>query len=198
MIVIDIETTGLDPLKNSIIEIGALDFSNPYNRFYQKCRIFEGAEIDENALEVNGYNHVELSDINKQELRDLLLNFIEWIKPIKNKTLAGQNVDFDIHFLKESLRRCGIDYVFGWRKIDLHTLVYCHHLKNGINPIIKNDFSNLNGDKIMKYVGLPVEPKPHLAINGVLYEAEAFSRLIYGKLLINQFKGYIIPSYLNS
>lgn len=198
MIVVDIETTGLDALKHSILEIGALDFYNPSNQFYQKCRIFEGAEIDKNALEVNGYNDIQLYDLNKQNLKDLLLNFIEWIKPIENKTLAGQNVDFDINFLNESLKKCNIDWVLGRRKIDLHTLVYCDHLKKGINPSLKNNTSNLNGDKIMQYVGLPPEPKPHSGINGAIYEAEAFSRLIYGKSLITDFEGYIILTHLNN
>lgn len=83
-------------------------------------------------------------------------------------------------------------------KIDLHTLIYCDHLKKGIIPPTKNELSNLSGDKIMEYVGLPSEPKPHLGINGAIYEAEAISRLIYGKLLITDFKRYIIPSHLNN
>lgn len=196
MVVIDIETTGLDPLKHSILEIGALDFNNPSNQFYQKCRVFEGAEIDRHALEINGYNDIQLYDLNKQGLQDLLLNFVKWLKPIKNKTLAGQNVDFDILFLNKSLNRCNIDWILGHRKIDLHTLVYCDYLKKGSNPIIKNGDSNFSGDIIMEYVGLPKEPKPHLGINGAIYEAEAFSRIIYGKLLFNEFEGWIVPTHL--
>lgn len=195
MIVIDIETTGLDPFKHSILEIGAVDFKNPSYRFYGKCRIFEGAKVDQNALNINGYNDFEMHDVNKQELKDLLLNFIEWIKPIDDKTLAGQNVDFDILFLNESLKRYNLNWIFGWRKIDLHTLIYCDYLKKGIKPTTKNELSSLGGDQIMNYVGLPAEPKPHLGINGALYEAEAFSRLIYGKLLIDEFEEYIIPSH---
>jgi DNA polymerase III epsilon subunit-like protein len=198
MIVVDIETSGLNPLKNSILEIGAIDFFNPSNRFYQKCKIFDGAEIDCKALKVNGYDNIQLYDQNKQDLKSLLLNFIDWLKPINYKTLAGQNVDFDILFLNESLKRCGIDWAFGWRKIDLHTLIYCDCLKKGNNPPTKNEFSNLSGDKIMDYVGLPIEPKPHLGINGALYEAEAFSRLIYGKLLINEFERFIVPTHLTN
>lgn len=198
MVVIDIETTGLDPLQHSILEIGALDFNNPSNQFYQKCRVFEGAAIDKHALIINGYNDNQLYDLNKQGLEDLLLNFIEWIKPIENKTLAGQNVDFDILFLNVSLNRCNIDWILGWRKIDLHTLVYCDYLKKGYNPLIKNEVSNLSGDQIMKYVGIPPEPKPHTSINGVKYEAEAFSRLIYGKSLITAFRGYNIPTHFNN
>jgi DNA polymerase III epsilon subunit-like protein len=198
MIVVDIETSGLNPLKNSILEIGALDFFNPSNRFYQKCRIFDGAEIDCNALKINGYDDIQLYDQNKQDLKNLLLNFIDWLKPINNKTLAGQNVDFDILFLNEGLEKCNIDWVFGWRKIDLHTLIYCDHLKKGTNPPTKNEYSNLSGDKIMEYVGLPAEPRPHLGINGAIYEAEAFSRLIYGKSLTNDFKRYNIPNHFNN
>lgn len=47
----------------------------------------------------------------------------------------------------------------------------------------------------MKYVGLPSEPKPHTGINGATYEAEAFSRLIFGKLLFNDFKVFNIPNH---
>ncbi|MDQ6532111.1 3'-5' exonuclease [Flavobacterium sp. LHD-85] len=196
MIVIDIETTGLNPFKHSILEIGAVDFKNPSNRFYGKCRIFEGAEVDENSLKVNGYSYSQLNDLKKLELKDMILNFIEWTKPIKNKTLAGQNVDFDILFLNESLKRCQINWSFGWRKIDLHTLVYSDNLKKRIDPPMKNELSDLSGNLIMNYVGLPMEPKPHTGINGALYEAEAFSRLIYGTLLINEFEKHIIPSHL--
>ena len=47
MIVIDIETTGLDPRKHSIVSIGAIDLSNPKRQFYVENQIWEGAEIYE-------------------------------------------------------------------------------------------------------------------------------------------------------
>jgi len=197
MIVIDIETTGLDVLQHSILEIGALDFNNPYNKFFQRCRISSEEKVDINALDVNGYYKTKLCDSGEQSLYDLLQNFVKWVDPIKDKTLAGQNVDFDISFLKRSLTQTGLNWSLGWRKVDLHTLAYCDLLKKGHDAPLKNDLSDLNGDYIMQYVGLPSEPRPHLGINGAMYAAEAISRLIYGKSLINQFERYIIPSHFN-
>ena len=46
MIVVDVETTGVDARKNSIVSIGAVDFENQKNQFYGECKIWEGAEID--------------------------------------------------------------------------------------------------------------------------------------------------------
>ena len=40
MIIVDVETTGIDPEKHSIVSIGAVDFSNPSNEFYMKIPLF--------------------------------------------------------------------------------------------------------------------------------------------------------------
>ncbi|WP_298754863.1 3'-5' exonuclease [uncultured Psychroserpens sp.] len=196
MVVLDVETTGLNPIKHSIVEIGALDFNNPSNEFYQKCKVFEGAEVDPMALKVNGYDNSQLLDSNRIGLKEMVLKFIEWIDKINDRTIAGHNVDFDINFLNQTLIRYNIKYNFGWRKVDQHTLVYTNHLKNGKSPPIKNGFSNLDGDNIMRYVGLPEEPKPHTGINGAKFEAEAMSRLIYGKGLLKEFDSFEVSKEL--
>jgi len=196
MIVLDIETTGLDPIKHSIIEIGAIDFNNPQNQFYKKCRIWDGAEIDTKALEINGSTLDEIKDFKRLTLEELIITFIGWLKNIEDRTIAGQNVDFDILFLKETQKKFNIIWDFGWRKVDQHSLVFSHYLSRNIQPPLKNGLSTISGDKIMDYVGLPIEPKPHLAINGAKFELEALSRLIYGKAMLEEFTKFIIPSYL--
>lgn len=196
MVVLDIETTGLNPFKNAIVEIGALDFNNPSNQFYQKCRVFEGAEIDSVALEINGYDDAQLLDSTRNSLEELIISFIDWLNKIEDRTIAGHNVDFDIAFLNESIKRYNIDFTFGFRKIDQHSLIYSHHLKSNKKIPLKNNVSNLNGNKIMNYVGLPQEPKPHIGINGAKFEAEAMFRLIFGKGLLEEFNKFKIPYYL--
>ena len=63
MIVADLETTGLDSRKHSILSIGAMDFENQENTFYGECRIRENSEIDEEALRVNGFTREKITTI---------------------------------------------------------------------------------------------------------------------------------------
>jgi DNA polymerase-3 subunit epsilon len=185
MIIIDTETTGLDPQKHSIVSIGALEFSNPQNQFYDECRPWSGAEILEKSLEINGFSKEELLKKEKS-LEQLIKEFLIWAKPIKGKILAGENVWLDIGFLQESFKKAKEDWIFGYRLIDLHTLSYFFHVLEDKNTLKKETQFSL--DHTLKYVGLPEEPKPHNALTGAKCAAEAFSRLIYKKNLLEEFK----------
>lgn len=196
MIVVDIETTGLDPTKHSIVSIGALDFSDPQNQFYQECRIFDGAEITLEALEINGFSEEQVRDGNKKSLEQAVKEFFLWSDSCSDKTLAGENPSFDRDFLRASAERYGILWTFGYRTIDLHSLCYSHYIRRGMNPPNKNGRTDLNLDKILNYVGLPSEPRPHHALTGAKMEAEALSRFIYGKPLLEEFKRYELPYHL--
>ena len=196
MIVLDIETTGLDPRRHSIIEVGAIDFDCPGNCFNERCQIWDGAEIDLKALEINGLTLDEIQDQTSFTEKELISRFRIWTDQIEDKTIAGQNVDFDINFLNKSSTRCGLNLSLGKRKVDQHSIVYAHFLKRNIRLPLIDGFSDLNSDMIMNYVGLPPEPKPHRAINGARFEAEALSRLIFGKGMFGEFSSYPIPDYL--
>ncbi|HBH84884.1 MAG: hypothetical protein A2X05_16150 [Bacteroidetes bacterium GWE2_41_25] len=196
MIVLDIETTGPDPRRHSIVEVGAIDFDSPGIFFNERCQIRDGAEIDFKALEINGLTLNEIQDPAILTQKELISAFMIWTDQLEDKTIAGQNVDFDINFLNESFARCGLNFSLGKRKVDQHSIVYAHFLKRNIRPPLKDGFSDLNSDIIMSYVGLPPEPKPHRAINGARFEAEALSRLIYGRSMFEEFEKYAIPDYL--
>lgn len=45
MIIIDIEASGTEYEKHSIVSIGALDFDFPKNRFYAECRIWDTTDV---------------------------------------------------------------------------------------------------------------------------------------------------------
>ena len=193
MIVLDVETTGLDPEKNSLVSIAALDFDDSEERFYQECRIWEEAEIDPKALLINGLTDIELVDIEKKTESDIVKNFLYWIKDKRDITIAGQNPSFDVNFIKAAAERAGEVSTLPFRTIDIHSLAWAHMKSRGEEPPIENNKSSLGSDRIMKYVGLPPEPKPHVGINSVLWEYEAIFRLINGVPKLEEFKEFPVP-----
>jgi DNA polymerase-3 subunit epsilon len=192
MIVADIEASGLDPHKHSILSIGAIELEHPDRQFYGECRMWDGAKIMPDAIAVNGFTEAECKDPKKESLQDLVAAFYHWIEQCEDKTLAGQNVSFDRDFLNDSFSRSNMSWHFSFRTLDLHTMAYMDATKRDLPIAHKNDRSDLSLDVILKYLGLPEEPKPHNALNGAKYEAECFSRILFGKNLLPEFAKYPI------
>jgi DNA polymerase III epsilon subunit-like protein len=194
MIILDVETTGLNPDTASIVSIGAIDFENPDDRFYEECRAWTGAEISDRALEVNGFSRNSVMDPTKQTEAQAAGKFLTWANTKSDKIIAGQNVHFDRGFINAALARAGQSSYFAQRIFDQHSVVMYHHMLLGKTPpISKRRESALNSDEIMAYVGLPPEPKPHIASNGALWEYEALYRLIYNRPSLPEFQQYSIP-----
>lgn len=196
MLVIDVEASGTEAHKHSIVSLGALDLFNPSNRFYEECRVWEGAHIMDEALKVNGFTKEQITDANKQSEADLVHRFLDWSKDLKDRTLAGQNVSFDRDFVKYACERAGhTEWPFAYRTIDTHTLCWVHMVGRGIQPPIdpKHRRSALNLDAVLNYCGIPEEPDPHNALTGALSHAEVISRLLYDRKLLPEFDHYQIP-----
>jgi DNA polymerase III epsilon subunit-like protein len=193
MIVVDVETTGVDEVKHSILSVGAIDFDNPTNQFYEECRAFDGAHVDDEGLAVNGFTREQVLDQSKQTDEELIKHFMDWAKTVKDRTLAGQNPSFDRDFLHRTADRYHLEWLFAFRTIDQHSVCFTHMIKKGIVPPVLNGHSDLNSDKIMKYVSIPVESRPHNALNGAKIAAEALSRLLFGRKLLPEFEKFEIP-----
>ncbi|MEX0652361.1 MAG: 3'-5' exonuclease [Candidatus Paceibacterota bacterium] len=193
MIVLDIEASGVEYHKHSIVSIGAFDFNEPTNRFYEECRIWDGAHIMEDALIVNGFTEAEITDPSKKTEGEVITLFLKWAEKINDRTLCGQNVSFDRDFTKAAAERAGINWILAYRTIDTHTLAYMHHVNAGKNIPFTKNHSALNLDAILNYVGIPEEPQPHNALTGALCHGEVASRLLYNKKLLPEFEQFDIP-----
>lgn len=195
MLVIDIEASGTNYEKHSIVSLGALDFNNPENQFYMECRVWDGAHISEEALEVNGFTKEEIKDENKKTEGELIKEFLVWAENLKDRTLAGQNVSFDRDFLKAAAEREGLNWGLAYRTIDTHSVCYTHMVKRGIEPPLDEEHkrSALDLDKVLNYVGIPNEPEPHNALTGALSHAECLSRLLRDEKILPEFKDFDIP-----
>lgn len=194
MLIVDVEASGTEHWKHSIVSVGALDIKNPTNRFYEECRVWDGAHIMEGALQVNGFTEAEIKDPKKQSEADLIHSFLHWSESVEERTIAGQNPSFDRDFLKSAAERAGhTDWPFAYRTIDVHTLAYMHMVGKGKQPPVIHRRSALDLDAILNYVGIPAEPTPHNALTGALSHAECISRLLYGRKLLPEFMEFEIP-----
>ena len=104
LIVLDTETTGLDPKDgHRIIEIGCVELINrrltgsTYHQYIQPDRV-----IDEGAIEVHGITNEFLAD--KPRMADLVGGFIDYVC---DSELIIHNADFDVGFLNHEFQLVG-------------------------------------------------------------------------------------------
>ncbi|HEY4508197.1 MAG TPA: 3'-5' exoribonuclease [Candidatus Paceibacterota bacterium] len=196
MIVVDVESSGTEHHKHSIVSVGALELERPERRFYEECRVWDGARIEEEALAVNGYTRKEILDPHKQTEGELVQHFIAFALEAEERTLAGQNPSFDRDFLRSAAERAGhTNWPLAHRTIDTHTLCHMHMVKRGLTPPTDPEHkrSALNLDAVLNYCGIPEEPKPHNALTGALSHAEVIARLLYDRKLLPEFEQFDIP-----
>jgi len=195
MLIVDVETSGVNPEKCSILSIGALDLDNPASSFYGECRVWDGAHISDESMKVNGFSESDVMDQKKKSEAELVTEFLEWSQHLSNRTIAGQNPSFDRDFLQSAAERAGISWDLAQRTIDTHTLAYMHMIKRGESaPIDKQHRrSNLDLDAILNYCGIPSEPMPHNAFTGALSHGKVISRLLFDKKLLPEFEAFDIP-----
>lgn len=195
MIVTDVETSGTNPYRHQILSIGAVEFENPENQFYGECRLMEGSEVEPAAMAVNGFTREQIADESKQTLAELLHEYIQWARPIGDRTVAGHNTGFDLGMLNGAARRVGMaGKPFGFTYLDMHNVTYVHMMQhNSKIPINRFGSFSIKADKVFKYVGMPEEPMPHHGLMGAKMEAEALHRLIYGKSALSEFVDYPVP-----
>lgn len=197
MIILDIETTGLDPELNGLLSIGAVDYLHPNESFYGECRIREGERIDPEAIDVNGFDVDEIKDKSKQTTRDLIIAFDEWLKSRSIRMIGGLHVSaFDVPFLNKKALQCGVRMRLHRRTIDLHSIAYAKMQELGKVVPMTDGWSVMDTDVIYPFVGLPKEPKPKNALSGAKWEAEALCRLMKGVGLLKDLSRYPIPDYL--
>lgn len=177
MIVVDLETSGSDYREHSILSIGAVDFNNKNNTFYGECRIREGTLIDDEALKVNGFKKEYILN-NEKSCEQLLKEFIGWCKNIKDITIAGHNVHFDWSFLRENFKIYNLEWIFGFRIVDLHSIFYFCFMKTNKNILLKDRLSGLGLSFILEYLNLGKREGCHNALEDAKLTAKAFSMIL--------------------
>ena len=103
-VVFDIETTGFSPIKNRIIEIGAVKVRN--GEIIERFSEFINPQVP------IPYRIEKLTSINDEMVMDaptrevIIPKFVEFCK---DAVLVGHNVGFDISFINQNCKELGID-----------------------------------------------------------------------------------------
>lgn len=110
--VVDLETTGLDPVANEIIEIGAIKTENGEAKDIYNKLIIPDSAISAEITRITGITQEMVEGCPK--IGSILDEFLKFIG---DSTLIVHNADFDISFIKEALKKA--------KKDDLKNAVVC-------------------------------------------------------------------------
>lgn len=99
-VIIDIETDGLDPLRNQIIEIGALRICGDKREEFSSLIRYEG-NLPQKIVELTGIDE-NLLQSEGEEIEEVLEELIEFIG---DSIIVGYNINFDLQFLNHNLKK---------------------------------------------------------------------------------------------
>jgi DNA polymerase-3 subunit epsilon len=123
-VVIDTETTGLDPTKHEIVQVAAICIMYPelieVARFSATMRPLTPWTASPKALEVNGLDLDTLA-AEGEHPGDTARKFQMWLKPYGRVVPIAYNWEFDRKFLAAW---CNINW--SYRQLDMRALVMAH------------------------------------------------------------------------
>lgn len=174
-VVIDVETGGVNPLKDALLELAAVTIRmdenglvHPDKSFHYHVAPFENAHLDPASLAFNKIDpfHPFRFAVSEQDMLSDLFQHIQSLCDSTNcqrAVLVGHNAWFDQHFLNAAVRRCKIS-------------------KNPFHRFTSLDTATLSAlafgqtvlSKALKAAGIPFDSeKAHSA----LYDAECTAAL---------------------
>lgn len=175
---IDLETTGVNPKENGILEIGCIfevgDFAE---EFSIQCSPFESDIVEAAALKVNGvapedvFNRMPPEDAYTK-LTKKLSRYVNKYEKKDKMFFIGYNVDFDSNFLREFFLKNGDKYFgsfFFYPAIDVMGIaaLACIHKRHTLK--------NFKLITVAREFGIEVsEEKSH----GALYDIQITRKLL--------------------
>lgn len=163
LIFIDVETSGLRPNIHGVLSLGAVTETG--EEFYEEYRLENTQLISPEALEVNGFNAIEIRAYNKDTATEGAGRFTKWVNQFENTQFAGWNVGFDRVFL------------YKYMLIYSHPVVHYHWLD--VASYFQIHFGEYKGlHYACEYLNLQPEPDIHNALNGAKKVREVYYELL--------------------
>ncbi len=183
---VDVETTGLDAEKHSIIELCIFPLKGDYTQNKQwlpfNCTMqpIPGREIDQEALQVNRIDlaKVMLNSLDAYKVADLLVEWFEKLKLGMNKRIVpiAQNWPFDRGF------------IINWLGVKTYELIFDRQYRDTFEYACnQNDRADMLQQPIpfpkqnLKYLASKfgiVNPDPHRALGDCVTTAAVYKQLL--------------------
>ncbi len=163
VLIVDVETTGLDPVRHACIEVGAVLLKEDLTileEFSSLVAPWEGAEVSDDAL---GVSKISLQELGQaRDIAEVIREFHEcFCSDNSTPLLAGWNVWFDAAFLRKGYQRAGFVWPFSHRMLDVQSIVLFFARLHAISQ----------EQVIESYLG---EKQRHRALNDARHTAQVF------------------------
>lgn len=165
--IIDLETTGLNPQVDEILEIGLVQFymgnENNIETWDTKVRPDLPSFISEEAKRVNGYNDKEWKDA-----ASLSQSMLELKRRTNETILMSYNISFDNAFLQHAYMRTDMqDPIPHNRKFDVMTMAF----------LKLPDLGKWSLRNVCDALEIEREAEIHRALNGAMKAWEVYKKL---------------------
>ena len=167
VVVLDTETTGLDPKRDGILSIGAVivrDGKILMSRSFERFLLPEHT-ISEASIKIH---HLRACDLQKGASPETVIP--DLLAFIRNRPIVGYYIGFDHAILSRYVRKC-IGVTLPNPMIELSTMYYRRYRKGS-----SYEFVDLKFDTIMEALALPRLGK-HDALNDALMSALMYLKL---------------------
>lgn len=171
---IDVETTGFDPQKHEVIEIGCVVVKQ-LNDIGTQFQVIKELELkikperledaDPGALRVNGYNDADW--LFAHTLQEAMTVFAE---ATKDAVFVAHNLAFDYSFIQEAFKKTGVENKMFFQKMDTISIAYAKLHKD----ITVERFSL---QKLTEYFGI-VNQRAHTALADARATFEVYEKMM--------------------
>jgi len=179
-IFLDTETSGLDPYKHDITEIGAVYIRDDYSvdlksTFHKRLLLQNPDNADEEALEVGHYSESQWEKTGVHAEEGLLdfNKYLQEVCPSEKPTIVAQNAEFDKSMWYSNADRYQVTPFASNTWIDLISLWIIYKVKNGYTHLTDSQ------GVISKHLGIE-NPKAHAALADAATGAKCFEKMMKG------------------
>ncbi len=172
---IDLETTGFDPYKQEIIQIGCVIAEQEETPKGPKLKIIKEFELkvkpeklqdaDPEALRINGYNEMEW--VFATDLKSAIEHLM---KEASDCIMVSHNVAFDYSFLQRAFSVTGIQNTLHYHKLDTISIAFA---KLYGNPEVRR----FSLQALCEYFGIE-NKQAHTALSDVKAMVELYQKLL--------------------